>query len=60
VATTIVVVQKQTVIGSDLFIVGGVAPAQTVDIELHPFPAQWLKYNLWRSAFCARDRDRLT
>ncbi len=49
VATTIVVIQKQTVIGSDLFIVGGVAPDQPVDIELHPFPVQWLKYNLWRS-----------
>jgi hypothetical protein len=48
VATTIVVIQKQTVIGSDLFIVGGVAPDQPVDIELHPFPVQWLKYNLWR------------
>ena len=49
VATTLVVIQKQTVIGSDLFIVGGVAPDQPIGIELHPFPVQWEKYNLWRS-----------
>jgi hypothetical protein len=48
VATTVVVVEKQTVIGSDLFIVGGVAPDQPIGIELHPFPKQWEKYNLWR------------
>ena len=38
VATTIVAIKKQTVIGSDLFIVGGVAPDQTIDISLHDFP----------------------
>ena len=38
VATTIVAIKKQTVIGSDLFIIGGVAPDKQIDISLHTFP----------------------
>lgn len=45
---TIVVVKRQTVPGSDVFIVGGVAPDQEIDISLYPFPENWESYNHWR------------
>ena len=34
----LVAIKKQTAIGSDVFIVGGVAPDQQIDITLHEFP----------------------
>ena len=45
---TVVAIKRQTVPGSDVFIVGGVAPGQEIDITLHPFPANWESYNAWR------------
>ena len=33
--------------GSDVFIVGGVAPDQVIDISLYPFPENWESYNHW-------------
>ena len=45
---TIVAIKRQTVPGSDVFIVGGVSPDQQIDISLHPFPANWESYNAWR------------
>ena len=45
---TIVAIQRQTVPGSDVFIVGGVAPDLEVDISLYPFPDNWESYNHWR------------
>ena len=39
--------QRQTVPGSDVFIVGGVAPDQVIDISLYPFPENWESYNHW-------------
>ena len=47
VATTIVAIQRVTVPGSDVFIVGGVAPDAPIDISLHPMPVQWESYNDW-------------
>ena len=44
---TIVAIMRQTVPGSDVFIVGGVAPDQQIDISLYPFPANWESYNAW-------------
>jgi len=44
---TIVAIKRQTVPGSDVFIIGGVAPDQQIDISLYPFPANWESYNDW-------------
>ena len=30
-----------------MFIVGGVAPDQVIDISLYPFPENWESYNHW-------------
>ena len=46
---TVLAIKRQTVPGSDVFIVGGVAPDQQIDISLHPFPANWESYNAWRA-----------
>jgi len=48
IAPTIVAIECVTTPGSDVFIVGGVAPDQPIDISLYPFEVQWEKYNLWR------------
>merc|ERR1712123_91200 len=47
VATTIVALKRVTVPGSDVFIIGGVAPDQPIDITLYPFAENWESYMHW-------------
>ena len=43
--------------GSDVFIVGGVAPDQVIDISLYPFPENWESYNHWMEGDLHLDWD---
>ena len=45
---TIIFVEKQTVPGSDVFIIGGQPDLKSsIDIKVNPMPEQWEEYNAW-------------